>query len=76
MFVVLMFIYYLMVGQFFEKLKVGIYYVFIGKLVYIFLKGQLDDYLINLSWMLDEKYVVIVELNCDQDYMWFNVYDV
>lgn len=71
----LMPIYYPMAGQLSEKPKVGIYNVATGKTVFISPKGNADDYLTNLSWTPDEKYVVIAELNRDQDHMWLNAYD-
>ena len=52
---------YPMAGQSSEKPKVGIYNVSTGKTVFIAPKGNPNDYLTNLSWTPDEKYIIIAE---------------
>ena len=66
---------YPMIGQKSEKPKVGLYNVATQKTVFITPKGKEDDYLTNLSWTPDEKYVLIAELNRGQNDMSLNVYD-
>ncbi len=66
---------YPMAGQKSEKPKVGIYNVATKKSVYIAPKGNSDDYLTNLSWTPDEKYILIAELNRGQNHMHLNLYD-
>lgn len=66
---------YPMIGQKSEKPKVGIYNLATQKTVFITPKGNSDDYLTNLSWSPDEKYVLIAELNRGQNDMSLNVYD-
>ncbi len=66
---------YPMIGQKSEKPKVGIYNLAYKKTVFISPKGNSDDYLTNLSWSPDEKYVLIAELNRGQNDMSLNVYD-
>ncbi|MET0760569.1 MAG: DPP IV N-terminal domain-containing protein, partial [Flavobacterium sp.] len=66
---------YPMIGQKSEKPRVGIYNLSTKKTVFITPKGNQDDYLTNLSWTPDEKYVVIAELNRAQNDMSLNVYD-
>ncbi len=66
---------YPMIGQKSEKPKVGIYNLASKKTVFISPKGNTDDYLTNLSWSPDEKYVLIAELNRGQNDMSLNVYD-
>lgn len=67
---------YPMIGQKSEKPKVGIYNLATGKTVFISPKsGVSDDYLTNLSWSSDEKYILIAELNRAQNDMNLNVYD-
>ena len=66
---------YPMIGQKSEKPRVGIYNLKTGKTVFIAPKGNVDDYLTNLSWTPDEKYVLIAELNRGQNDMSLNVYD-
>ena len=66
---------YPMIGQKSEKPRVGIYNVANGKTVFIAPKGNQDDYLTNLSWTPDEKYILIAELNRGQNDMSLNLYD-
>lgn len=66
---------YPMAGQKSEKPKVGIYNLVTGKTVFISPRGNSDDYLTNLSWTPDEKYVLIAELNRGQNHMHLNLYD-
>ena len=66
---------YPMIGQKSEKPRVGIYNLASQKTVFISPKGNPDDYLTNLSWTPDEKYVLIAELNRGQNDMSLNVYD-
>lgn len=67
---------YPMIGQKSEKPRVGIYNLTTGKTVFITPKsGDVNDYLTNLSWSPDEKYILIAELNRGQNDMSLNVYD-
>ena len=66
---------YPMIGQKSEKPRIGIYNLSSQKTVYISPRGNQDDYLTNLSWTPDEKYVLIAELNRGQNDMSLNVYD-
>lgn len=66
---------YPMIGQKSEKPRVGIYNFATKQTVFIKPRGNADDYLTNLSWTPDEKYVLIAELNRGQNDMSLNVYD-
>jgi dipeptidyl-peptidase-4 len=66
---------YPMIGQKSEKPRVGIYNLATKETIFISPKGNSDDYLTNLSWTPDEKYVVIAELNRAQNDMHLNLYD-
>lgn len=66
---------YPMIGQKSEKPRVGIYNVVTNKTVFILPKGNQEDYLTNLSWTPDEKYILIAEVNRGQNDMNLNVYD-
>lgn len=66
---------YPMTGQPSENPRVGIYNLSTKQTVYINPRGASDDYLTNLSWTPDEKYVLIAEVNRDQDKMELNLYD-
>lgn len=66
---------YPMIGQKSEKPKVGIYNLASGKTVFIAPKNNADDYLTNLAFTPDEKYVLIAELNRGQNDMNLNLYE-
>jgi len=72
----LMSIKYPMAGQKSEKPKIGIYHIATKQTVFISPKGAIDDYLTNLTFTPDNNYVIIAEVNRDQNHMWLNVYDV
>ncbi len=66
---------YPMIGQLSEKPSVGIYNFSTKSTVYISPKNSADDYLTNLSWTPDEKFVIIAEVNRGQNHMQMNLYD-
>ncbi|RTY86793.1 DPP IV N-terminal domain-containing protein [Flavobacterium sp. GT3R68] len=66
---------YPMIGQKSEKPRVGVYNLATKQTVFISPRGNSDDYLTNLAWTPDEKYVIIAELNRGQNDMHLNVYD-
>ena len=70
----LMSIKYPMAGQLSEKPRIGIFNTKTGNTVFIRPEGNEDDYLTNLTFTPDEKYVVIAEVNRAQNHIWLNVY--
>ncbi len=71
-----MMIKYPMAGQKSERPKVGVFSLATQKTVYISPKGASDDYLTNVVFTPDNKFVLIAELNRDQNHYYLNVYDV
>lgn len=67
---------YPMAGQKSENPRIGIYDLSSKQTVFINPKGEKDDYLTNLTFSPDNKFVVIAEVNRDQNHMWLNVYEV
>ena len=70
------FIKYPMAGQASEKPKVGIYNVKTKKTVFISPRSGADSYLTNVTFTPSEKYIMVAEVNRDQNHMWLNLYDV
>jgi dipeptidyl-peptidase 4 len=66
---------YPMAGQASESPRVGIYDMATKNTVFITPQGAKDDYLTNVSWTPDNKYVLIAEVNRGQNAMKLNVYD-
>ena len=66
---------YPMAGQKSEKPRIGIYNFATKSTVFILPQGKSDDYLTNVAWTPDEKFVIIAEVNREQNHMWLNKYD-
>jgi dipeptidyl-peptidase-4 len=71
----LMNIKYPMSGQESEKPRVGIYNLSTQNTVYISPRGAKDDYFTNLAWTPDEQFILVAEVNRDQNHMWMNCYN-
>ena len=71
----LMEIKYPMAGQKSEEPRIGIYQVKKNKTVYISPRGDKDDYFTNLTFTPDDQYIIVAEVNRDQNHMWLNLYD-
>jgi len=65
---------YPMAGLGSEKPKVGLFQLNTGKTLFITPRGGEDNYLTNLTFTPDDKYVLIAEVNRDQNHMWLNLY--
>ncbi len=66
---------YPMIGQVSEKPQIGIFNLATGKTVFIKPQGNEDDYLTNVSWSPDEKFLLIAEVNRAQNHMHLNLYN-
>ena len=66
---------YPMAGQKSEKPRIGIYNFATKSTVFILPQGKADDYLTNVAWTPDEKFIIIAEVNREQNHMWLNKYD-
>lgn len=71
----LMNIKYPMAGQGTEKARVGVYDLNSRTLVYFETRNGEENYLTNLSWTPDNQYVLIAEVNRDQDHAWLHVFE-
>ncbi|PVX52019.1 prolyl tripeptidyl peptidase [Balneicella halophila] len=66
---------YPMAGMPSEHVEVGIYSMITEKTMYLQKQGEPEDYMTNLTWSLDEKYLFVQELNRAQNHMKLNQYD-
>ncbi|MEY4605154.1 MAG: hypothetical protein RIT43_2446, partial [Bacteroidota bacterium] len=71
----LMSIKYPMAGQKSEKPRVGIYHISTKNTVFINPKDAADSYLTNFCFTPDDVYVLVAEVNRDQNHMWLNLYE-
>ncbi len=67
---------YPMAGRVSHQVTVGIYDVTSGKTIFLKTGEPKDQYLTNVAWSPDEKYVYIAVLNRDQNHMKLNRYNV
>ncbi|BDS10219.1 S9 family peptidase [Aureispira anguillae] len=66
---------YPMAGQKSEYASIGIYDTKTNKTVYLKVKGPKDQYLTNLGWGPEEKFVYVAVVNREQNHAWLNKYD-
>ncbi len=66
---------YPMTGQPSESAKVGVYNLDTEKLIYLNVEGPADQYLTNLGWGPDGKYIYLALVHRDQNHIWLNKYD-
>ncbi len=71
----LMSIKYPMAGQVSEKPKLGVFSLKKGTITYIQPQGSEDDYLTNVAFSSDDQFMLIAEVNRDQNHMKLNLYD-
>jgi dipeptidyl-peptidase 4 len=67
---------YPMAGMKSHHVKVGVYNIATEKTIFLKTGGPADHYLTNISWSPDERFIIIAELNRDQDHMQLNCYDI
>ncbi len=65
---------YPMAGQGSEIAKIGIYNLAKKTTIYLNIDTSDEHYLTNLSWTPDEKYVLVAEINREQNHVWYNRY--
>ncbi|MBS1635549.1 MAG: S9 family peptidase [Bacteroidetes bacterium] len=66
---------YPMAGGKSHYVTVGVYNVGTDKTTYIKTEGPKEQYLTNIAWSPDEKYIFIAILNREQNHMYLNQYD-
>lgn len=66
---------YPMAGMTSHQVTVGIYNPLTNTTIYLKTGEPADQFLTNVSWSPDEKYVFIAVLNRQQNHMWLNQYD-
>lgn len=66
---------YPMAGDKSHEVTVGVYHAETGKLVYLKTGEPAEQYLTNIAWSPDDKYIYIAVLNRGQDHLKLNQYD-
>ena len=66
---------YPMAGMKSHEVTVGVYSITTGKTIYLKTGEPKEQYLTNVTWSPDEKYIYIQVLNRGQNHAWLNKYD-
>ena len=66
---------YPMAGMKSHEATIGIYNTLSKNTIFLKTGEPAEQYLTNISWSPDEKYVFVAVLNRDQNHMWLNKYD-
>lgn len=66
---------YPMAGMKSEEVKLHVYHVASGKTIMVQSGEPAEQFLTNISWSPDEKYIFIAVLNREQNHLKFNQYD-
>lgn len=67
---------YPMAGMTSHKVRIAVYNILSKETIYLKTGLPEDQYLTNISWSADDKYIYAAVLNREQNYMKFNRYDV
>ncbi|NQV01248.1 MAG: DPP IV N-terminal domain-containing protein, partial [Bacteroidia bacterium] len=66
---------YPMAGMTSHEVTIGVYNPISGSTIYLNTGEPADQYLTNLSWSPDEKFIYVAVLNRDQNHLWLNQYN-
>ena len=66
---------YPMAGQKSEKARIGIKALKKNKVRYISPRNGEENYLTNVAFTPDENYILVAEVNRDQNHLWLNLYE-
>jgi dipeptidyl-peptidase-4 len=66
---------YPMAGDKSHHVTVGVYNAVIGSTTWLKVHGPAEQYLTNIAWSPDDRYIYIAVVNRGQDHMWLNQFD-
>jgi dipeptidyl-peptidase-4 len=66
---------YPMAGDKSHHVTVGVYNAVSKNTVWLKMRGPAEQYLTNIAWSPDDKYIYVAVLNREQNDMWLNEYD-
>ena len=66
---------YPMAGMTSHQVKIGIYSIETGKTIFLKTGEPKEQYLTNISWSTDDKFIYVAVLNREQNHMKFNQYN-
>ncbi|MBR4213999.1 MAG: DPP IV N-terminal domain-containing protein [Bacteroidales bacterium] len=66
---------YPMAGETSHEVSVGVYDVDKQSVIYLKTASPVNRYFTNIAWSADDKYILIAEINREQNHLWMNMYD-
>ncbi|MBE0646802.1 MAG: S9 family peptidase [Bacteroidales bacterium] len=66
---------YPMAGMTSHEVTIGVYNPASGSTIYLNTEKPADQYLTNITWSPDQKFIYVAVLNRDQNHLWLNQYD-
>lgn len=65
---------YPMAGETSHEVSVGVYDLAAKSTVYLKTASPVNRYFTNIAWSNDDKYILVAEINREQNHMWMNMY--
>ena len=66
---------YPMAGETSHEVQIGIYNTNDQNVVYLKTASPVNRYFTNIAWSPDDKFLLVAEINREQNHMWMNMYD-
>ncbi|MBR4441564.1 MAG: DPP IV N-terminal domain-containing protein [Bacteroidales bacterium] len=66
---------YPMAGETSHEVSVGVYDLASAQTVYLKTASPVNRYFTNIAWSRDDKYILVAEINREQNHLWMNVYN-
>lgn len=62
-------------GETSHEVSVGVIEVSTERMIYLQTASPVNRYFTNIAWSPDSKYILVAEINREQNHLWLNVYD-
>lgn len=62
-------------GETSHEVSIGVVNMLTFKTIYLQTASPVNRYFTNIAWSPDAKYILVAEINREQNHMWLNVYD-
>ena len=66
---------YPMAGETSHEVSVGVYDLAAKTTVYLKTASAVNRYFTNIAWSADDKYIIVAEINREQNHLWMNIYN-
>ena len=66
---------YPMAGEASHEVQIGIYNTENQSIIYLKTASPVNRFFTNIAWSPDDKFILVAELNREQNHMWLNIYN-